>query len=199
MDYSNFWNHSCQPSTLPLDEDHWIAIRDIKTGEQLTIDYSTFDSNPFICIDRCLCGTPSCREFVRGDDYRIRELQHRYAGHFLPYIAKRIEEEAELIARGCTIGGAGGERNEFTAESVRAYHRRTNIDIEAHNKAGIKALVERFSSQSTATPSTSTSSHLHLDTPSSTNSPAMSPSPESLSRANSAELQTTIQTIEVTG
>jgi hypothetical protein len=44
-DYSNFWNHSCDPCTLPLDEDHWVAIRDIKAGEQLTIDYSTFDSN----------------------------------------------------------------------------------------------------------------------------------------------------------
>ncbi len=35
LDYSNYWNHSCFPNTLPRDEDHWVACRDIAAGEQV--------------------------------------------------------------------------------------------------------------------------------------------------------------------
>ena len=144
-DYSNFWNHSCRPNTLPCGEDLWVAIRDIEIGEQLTIDYACFDSNEFICIDRCLCGQPECREFVRGDDYRITELQHKYAGHFLPYIQRKIDEEQAIMKAGGVIGGAGGPENKFDAASVRKYHQTTVVDIAAHNARGVAELVARFS------------------------------------------------------
>jgi hypothetical protein len=143
-DYSNFWNHSCRPNTLPSGEDLWVAIRDIEVGEQLTIDYACFDSNEFICIDRCLCGQPECREFVRGDDYRITELQAKYAGHFLPYIQRKIDEERALIQAGGIVGGAGGPDNRFDAASVRKYHQTTVVDIAAHNAREVAELVARF-------------------------------------------------------
>lgn len=144
LDYSNFHNHSCNPNVLPQDEDHWVAIRDIEAGEQLTIDYCTFDSNPFICIERCLCGTPECREFIRADDYRIVELQKRYAGHFLPYIAKRIAEEAEQMSQGVIIGGAGGDTNDFSAASVRAYHQSHPVNVAEHNRKGIESIIKQY-------------------------------------------------------
>jgi SET domain-containing protein len=51
LDYSNYFNHSCNPNVLPLDEENWIAIRDINKDEHLTIDYCTFDSNIYNCIN----------------------------------------------------------------------------------------------------------------------------------------------------
>lgn len=107
-------------------------------------DYCTFDSNDWICIEHCLCGTRGCRRFVRADDYRIVELQHKYRGHFLPYIQQKIDEEAQAAKSGRVIGGAGGPCNDFSAASVRAYHESHPVDIEAHNRRATAALIARF-------------------------------------------------------
>ncbi len=90
LDFSNYWNHSCDPNCLPLNEDTWIAIRNININEELTIDYCTFDSNIYNCIDKCMCGSPICRTDVRGDDYKKPELQLKYADYFLPFIQEKI-------------------------------------------------------------------------------------------------------------
>lgn len=52
-------NHSCDPNTACAGL-NVIALRDIRTGEELTIDYAGFhnpDSAPF----RCSCGAKNCR------------------------------------------------------------------------------------------------------------------------------------------
>ena len=43
----------------------------------------------------CRCGTPSCRGVVTGDDWRLPELQARYAGSFSWYLAERIRRLRE--------------------------------------------------------------------------------------------------------
>ena len=90
MDYSNYWNHSCEPNCLPKDEDTWVAISDIKKGDEVTIDYVTFDNNPWECIDVCECNTISCRKKITNTDYKLKYLQEKYKNHFLPYISKLI-------------------------------------------------------------------------------------------------------------
>jgi hypothetical protein len=112
----------------------------------------------FICIEQCLCGTPACRQFVRGDDYRIVELQERYAGHFLPYIQKRISAERAIIDAGGVVGGAGGPDNDFSAAAVRKHHQSERVDVAEHNRRGIEALVARFAMATSAPSSTSGSS-----------------------------------------
>lgn len=92
LDYSNYFNHSCNPNVLPLDEHHWVAVRDINQGEQLTIDYCTFDSNIYNCISECKCGSSDCRTYIRGNDYILPELQEKYKHHFLPYIQEKIKK-----------------------------------------------------------------------------------------------------------
>jgi uncharacterized protein len=94
LDYANYWNHSCNPNCLPLDETHWVAERDIKAGEELTIDYATFDSNIYECIQICFCGSTNCRKYVTRYDYRLKELQERYKDKFLPYIKEKLLKEA---------------------------------------------------------------------------------------------------------
>jgi hypothetical protein len=52
-------NHSCNPNTA-LSGLNVIATRDIRTGEELTIDYAAFahlDTAPFVCR----CGAENCR------------------------------------------------------------------------------------------------------------------------------------------
>lgn len=57
-------NHSCDPNTA-FDGLNVYTLRDIRQGEELTLDYAQFlDENmePF----QCRCGSPSCRGLVMG-------------------------------------------------------------------------------------------------------------------------------------
>jgi D-alanine-D-alanine ligase len=57
-------NHSCDPNTA-YDGLNVIAIRDIKKGEELTLDYTSFldeHMEPF----HCRCGSPRCKGLVAG-------------------------------------------------------------------------------------------------------------------------------------
>jgi hypothetical protein len=82
-----FINHSCEPNVGIAGNVVMRAMRDIAADEELTTDYCLFDvaTDPMACS----CGTPSCRKVIRGDDWRNRELQARYAGWFSWYVAER--------------------------------------------------------------------------------------------------------------
>ena len=57
-------NHSCSPNTA-YEGLNVIALRDIGSGEELTLDYAMFldeSMEPFACQ----CGSPNCREMVFG-------------------------------------------------------------------------------------------------------------------------------------
>jgi SET domain-containing protein len=58
---THYINHSCEPNAfMQILYGHilFIALRDIRPGEEITIDYeSTLHSNK----KRCVCGAPSCR------------------------------------------------------------------------------------------------------------------------------------------
>jgi len=57
-------NHSCEPNTAYKGL-NVIALRNIKKGEELTLDYASFlDENmePF----QCQCGSPKCRGLITG-------------------------------------------------------------------------------------------------------------------------------------
>ena len=58
---THYINHSCEPNAyMKIIYDHilFLALRDIKPGEEITIDYeSTLHSDK----KRCTCGADSCR------------------------------------------------------------------------------------------------------------------------------------------
>jgi SET domain-containing protein len=84
-------NHSCDPNTWMKDEVTSTARRNIKANEELTIDYATYIANENrIIIEKCKCGSANCRKRITGRDWRRRDLQEQYRGHFLPIINKRI-------------------------------------------------------------------------------------------------------------
>ena len=82
-------NHSCEPTCVLLGGIVVIAWRDIAVGEELTFDYATCDDSDYDEFD-CLCGSATCRGKVTGQDWKLPELQAKYAGHFSPYLARRI-------------------------------------------------------------------------------------------------------------
>lgn len=90
-DYSNFFNHSCSPNVWPIDTNHWEARYDIAPGEELTIDYVTFDCNDFAGTLKCKCGSKDCRGKIAAEDYKSTDLQKKYYGHFVDFIQVLID------------------------------------------------------------------------------------------------------------
>jgi hypothetical protein len=85
----DYVNHSCDPNAGLSGQICLVAMRNIAPGEEIRFDYAMCDSLPYDEFD-CECGEPSCRGRVTGGDWKIRELQMRYAGYFSPYLQNRI-------------------------------------------------------------------------------------------------------------
>lgn len=83
-------NHSCDPNTWMEDTIIVSARRHIKPGEELTIDYATISLEEDWVMS-CQCGSPQCRQKITGQDWRKKDLQKKYAGHFLPYLNRKIK------------------------------------------------------------------------------------------------------------
>jgi len=81
-------NHSCDANLGMRGEITFVAMRDIKRGEELTHDWAMTDNDDYSI--ECKCGAPNCRKAVTGKDWQRRELQKKYAGYFSAYLARKI-------------------------------------------------------------------------------------------------------------
>jgi SET domain-containing protein len=83
-------NHSCDSNLWMADAVTLIARRDIAPGDEVTVDYALFTSDPSWRMEQpCRCGADCCRGTVRGDNWRLPDVQARYAGHFAPFLQER--------------------------------------------------------------------------------------------------------------
>ena len=85
-------NHSCQPNVGVRGQITFVAMRDIRAGSELTIDYAMTDGDPTERME-CSCLAPECRKIITGSDWQLPELRRRYAGYFSRYIQDRIAAE----------------------------------------------------------------------------------------------------------
>ena len=82
-------NHSCNPNCGMHGEITFVAIRDIRAGEELTIDYAFIDNEDYSF--ECHCGSPKCRHTITGHDWKIRDLQKKYYPYFAQYLKDKID------------------------------------------------------------------------------------------------------------
>lgn len=82
-------NHSCDPVLGWADDHTLVAVHDVEAGSELTTDYALALDSPEPLV-WCRCDTYRCRQVIEGDDWRIPQLQQRYAGLWAPRIAERI-------------------------------------------------------------------------------------------------------------
>lgn len=85
----DFFNHSCDPNIGIKGQIVLVAMRDIAADEELCFDYATTDSSDYDEFP-CSCGAYNCRTRVRGDDWKLPELQVRYKEWFSLYLQRRI-------------------------------------------------------------------------------------------------------------
>ncbi|KKT16367.1 MAG: Nuclear protein SET [Parcubacteria group bacterium GW2011_GWB1_43_6] len=87
-----FINHSCSPNAgFKGQQATFIAIKDIKKGEEIVLDYAMFDDDEKN-IMKCNCGFSNCRKIITGKDWKNPKLQKKYKGCFSPFIQKKINK-----------------------------------------------------------------------------------------------------------
>lgn len=92
---TRFLNHSCEPNMGIKPAGTFVAMRNIKAGEELTYDYSINeinDTNYSWEID-CLCGTKSCRERISNVDIFRKDLNlpKKYKGYLPRFTLREIK------------------------------------------------------------------------------------------------------------
>lgn len=73
-------NHSCEPNLATKGKVTFVAIRNIKQGEELTFDYSISEAS--LWDMKCKCRSSKCRKIIRGIQY----LPEKYYRKYLPFI-----------------------------------------------------------------------------------------------------------------
>lgn len=82
-------NHSCDPNCGLRGDITFVAMRDIKAGEEITFDYAFLDNENYQFM--CNCGSNRCRHIITGYDWKIKKLQERFYPYFAPYLKEKID------------------------------------------------------------------------------------------------------------
>ncbi len=78
-----YFNHSCSGNMGFNNKGDFVAIRNIKRGEELSYDYGLAESNPkFKMI--CQCKSKNCRKIITGSDWKDKNFRNRNRKHMLP-------------------------------------------------------------------------------------------------------------------
>jgi uncharacterized protein len=89
-------NHSCDSNLWMADEVTLVARYDIAAGDELTVDYALFTSQPDWVLDEtCNCGALDCRHTITGNDWQRADVQARYYPHLSPFLNEHIRRLAE--------------------------------------------------------------------------------------------------------
>lgn len=72
-----FVNHSCEPNAGIRQNQNLVALRKIRPGQEIRYDYSTTMEEDSFAM-QCLCGAPTCREWIRDFSTLPRSLRERY-------------------------------------------------------------------------------------------------------------------------
>lgn len=83
-----FLNHSCDPNIGIKGKVSFYALRDIKSGEELTFDYSTSEVDTRWSL-KCGCGSKKCRGVVKSVQFLDKKTYNRY-DPFIPTGIKHI-------------------------------------------------------------------------------------------------------------
>ena len=84
-------NHSCNPNIGMRGEITFVAMRDIRAGEELTHDWAMTDDDNYEM--ECHCGAANCRRVITGQDWLKPDLQEKYRGYMSWYLEEKIAKQ----------------------------------------------------------------------------------------------------------
>lgn len=80
-------NHSCDANAAIMGTKTVVALRNIPNGEEITIDYSMSDADPFWRGIRCHCGAKNCRKIIRA----IYNVPPEVFKRHMPYVSRYFQ------------------------------------------------------------------------------------------------------------
>ena len=95
-----YTNHSCDPNcmvrvSIGSREIALLALRPLSEGEEITIDYDTFEYEVEHLPGPCRCGSPRCRGTIAGYKHLSPEVKARYGEMVAEYL-RIMESEVPL-------------------------------------------------------------------------------------------------------
>jgi hypothetical protein len=91
-DFAKYVNHCCNCNTISTGYGFEIAIRDIKTGEQITDEYGIFNLDQEMTL---VCGEQNCRKIIKPVDFDI--YYQDWDARIKKSISKLFEVEQPLM------------------------------------------------------------------------------------------------------
>lgn len=85
--FIRFINHSCYPNAAMTGKRRLVALQNIAKDDEITIDYSMTDADPYWRI-KCKCGHKQCRKEIRAI-YTV--TQEVFLRHFT-YVSKPFQK-----------------------------------------------------------------------------------------------------------
>lgn len=79
-------NHSCNPNVGMRGDIVSVAMKDIKEGEELVIDYGMAYGHTYSM--ECNCGSEKCRKVITGNDYLLADIRG-YGKYLSAYIQSK--------------------------------------------------------------------------------------------------------------
>lgn len=87
-----YTNHSCEPNCGIDGKIKVVALRDIKAGEEITIDYSITEIDKLWEM-KCKCGSEKCRKVIRSIQYLPKKIYNKYDPHMPTYFKKVYQKQ----------------------------------------------------------------------------------------------------------
>lgn len=82
-------NHSCRPNVGIKGSKTVVAIKNIKKGKELLLDYSVTESDQQWKLDKkCKCCNKNCRKIIKSIQFLPKKIYNRY----LPYIPNFLQK-----------------------------------------------------------------------------------------------------------
>ncbi|MDB5264592.1 MAG: nuclear protein [Parcubacteria group bacterium] len=78
---NQYLNHSCNPNSGIKGTVTMVALKDIREGEEITVDYSIIEGDDLWEMP-CSCGEANCRKVIRS----IRYIPNEQFKKYLPYV-----------------------------------------------------------------------------------------------------------------
>jgi len=88
-----FLNHSCEGNCGFDSEGDFVALRNIREGEEICHDYALIETNPHFSM-RCECGGAKCRQLVTGSDWKNEDFVAKHREYMHPRLRRVLPVHA---------------------------------------------------------------------------------------------------------
>lgn len=117
---NNVWrfvNHSCDPNAIVTTGRKVIALRPIRTGEEITIDYSCTESQRAWHMS-CRCGATNCRKIIKSIHFLPEPLFQKYRQYIPTFLRKEYAKNKVVIVKRGSIQTVLAKRKVHKSESI---------------------------------------------------------------------------------